>query len=245
MLVANKPAVEFFEVTKTFANVPAVDALSLRVEQGQLYVLLGKNGAGKTTSLRMLAGLESPDQGKILVHGRDIANESQFARAHIAFLPDDPLLYDLLKPLEYLEFVAGLWDVDRKFAAEEADFLLLQLDLWEHRGKLIKNFSRGMKQKLALAGGLIHKPSIIILDEPLTGLDALAAKKVKDVLRKKASEGVAIILTTHILEVAEKLADKVAIIDGGRIVADGPIEYLLQKTNSNTLEDLFLKMVEY
>jgi len=233
-------------LTKRFGTKVAVDALSLDVRRGELYALLGPNGAGKTTTLRMVAGLLRPDAGDALVLGRSVVREPEEAKRRLAFLPDEPLLYGKLNPLEYLEFVAGLWGVPAADAQGRAAQLLEWLGLWENRHDLTETFSRGMKQKLGLAGGLIHEPDVIILDEPLTGLDAAAAKAVKDLLVEYVRGGRTVILTTHIMEVAERLAERIGIISRGRLVAEGTLAELRARTGSQaeTLEAVFLELVE-
>ena len=239
------PALELIGLSKTFDKI-AVDNLSLSVRAGELYALLGPNGAGKTTTLRIVAGLQRPDAGSVHVFGIDALAEPIEAKRLIAWLPDDPLLYDKLNPLEYLEFVAGLWSVDAGIAASRAEELLRWLDLWENRANRCENFSRGMKQKLALAGALIHDPQLLILDEPLTGLDAGAARQVKDLLAARVARGSTVILTTHILEVAERLADRIGIIRSGRLVAEGTLAELRDSSGSGnaTLEDMFLALAQ-
>jgi len=221
---------------------PAVDDLDLTVRAGELYALLGPNGAGKTTTLRMVTGLLPPDAGTIHVFGVDARADPIAAKRLIAWLPDDPLLYDKLTPLEYLEFVAGLWGVGAQEAGERAEQLLKMLDLWEQRGQRCEGFSRGMKQKAALAGALIHDPRLLILDEPLTGLDVAIARQVKDLLIERVARGATVILTTHILEVAERLADRIGIIAKGKLVAEGTLAELraARGTGDATLEDLFI-----
>jgi ABC-2 type transport system ATP-binding protein len=238
-------ALEIRGLRKVFER-PAVDRLDLVVHPGELYALLGPNGAGKTTTLRMVAGLLKPDAGVIRVFGIDARAEPQRAKQLIAWLPDEPMLYDKLTPLEYLEFVAGLWGIEAKAAMARAEQLLGWLGLWEHRGERCETFSRGMKQKAALAGALIHDPKLLILDEPLTGLDAAVARQAKDLLRERVAAGATVILTTHILDVAERLADRIGIIDRGRLVAEGTLAELRQQGGGaqSTLEDLFLRLVE-
>jgi len=226
---------------KAFAR-PAVDGLDLHVAQGELYALLGPNGAGKTTTLRMVAGLLAPDAGRIEVNGIDLARDPAGAKRSMAYLPDDPMLYGKLKPTEYLEFVAGLWGVEAALAEPRARELLDWLDLTKHAHELTEGFSRGMKQKLALAGALIHEPQLLILDEPLTGLDAGASRQVKDLLLSHVAKGGTVILTTHILEVAERLAQRIGIIQHGRLIAQGTLDQLRHQTEADTLEDMFLQL---
>jgi ABC-2 type transport system ATP-binding protein len=231
-------------LTKTFGAKRAVDDLSLTVRSGTLYALLGPNGAGKTTTLRMVAGLLKPDGGAISVFGIDVLADPAAAKRLIAWAPDEPMLYDRLNPLEYLEFVAGLWGVEAKAARAKAEELLRWLGLWENRGERCEGFSRGMKQKTALAGALIHDPKLLILDEPLTGLDAGVARQVKDLLQERVKGGATVILTTHILEVAERMAERIGIIQHGKLVAEGTLDELRAGTGEAgaTLEDIFLEL---
>ena len=227
---------------KSFSR-PAVDGLDLQVNSGELYALLGPNGAGKTTTLRMVAGLLQPDAGTISVFGIDALAEPLASKRVTAWLPDDPMIYGKLSPLEYLEFVGGLWTVPAVTARERAHELLRRLDLWDHRHDYCENFSRGMKQKVGLAGALVHDPQLLILDEPLTGLDAAIARQVKDILAERIAAGATVILTTHILEVAERMADRIGIIDRGRLIAQGTANELAAAAGgSASLEQSFLRL---
>ena len=229
-------------LAKSFGR-KVVEGLDLRIRPGEFYALLGPNGAGKTTTLRMIAGLMRPDAGSISVYGRDVLADPLSAKAVMAWIPDEPLLYDRLSPLEYLAFVAGLWRVDSDLAKSRAEELLDTLGLWPHRNERCEGFSRGMKQKTVLAGALIHDPKFLLLDEPLTGLDAASARLVKDILRKYVEGGAAIILTTHILEVAERLASRIGILCGGRLLAEGDLPGLREQAGvSGSLEDVFLHL---
>jgi ABC-2 type transport system ATP-binding protein len=234
-------ALRLTALSKHFGR-PAVDRLDLTVRQGELYALLGPNGAGKTTTLRMVAGLLAPDAGSVEIFGVDLAAAPAGAKQKIAYLPDDPMLYAKLKPTEYLEFVAGLWGIEAADAEPRARRLLDWLDLTKHAHELTEGFSRGMKQKLALAGALIHEPQLLILDEPLTGLDAAAARQVKDLLLEHVRGGGTVVLTTHILEVAERLAQRIGIIEHGRLIAQGTLDELRSQTAGGTLEDVFLQL---
>lgn len=243
MSTDSAPAIRLSSLCKSFGR-PAVDHLDLTVRRGELYALLGRNGAGKTTTLRMLVGLLAPDAGSVEVLGVDMAREPARAKQQIAYLPDDPMLYGKLKPTEYLEFVAGLWGMSAADAEPRARRLLDWLDLAKHAHELTEGFSRGMQQKLALAGALIHEPQLLILDEPLTGLDAAAARQVKDLLLDHVRSGGTVILTTHILEVAERLAQRIGIIQHGRLIAEGTLDQLRARTDGDTLEDMFLQLTE-
>ena len=192
----------------------------------------------------MVAGLLKPNNGAISVFGRDLLTDPAEAKRLIAWAPDEPMLYDRLTPLEYLEFVAGLWGVESGPALVKAEELLKWLGLWDNRAERCEGFSRGMKQKTALAGALIHDPQLLILDEPLTGLDAAVARQVKDLLQARVKGGATVILTTHILEVAERMADRIGIIAHGKLVAEGTLDQLRARTGEDraTLEDLFLEL---
>jgi len=236
------PALRLVGLRKQFGR-PAVDGLDLLVRRGEFYALLGPNGAGKTTTLRLVTGLLTPDAGTIEVMGVDMTAAPAAAKAKLAYLPDEPMLYGKLKPFEYLEFVAGLWGVTAQDAEPRARELLDWLDLSQHAHELTEGFSRGMKQKLALAGALIHDPELLILDEPLTGLDAAAARQVKDLLVAHVAKGGTVILTTHILEVAERLAHRIGIIRQGRLIAEGTLAQLRERTPGGSLEDMFLHLM--
>jgi ABC-2 type transport system ATP-binding protein len=239
-------ACEIVGLVKRFGSKVAVDGLSLTVPPGMLYGFLGVNGAGKTTTLRMISGLIRPDAGVIRVTGIDAVAEPQRAKQPLAYIPDDPVLYGKLNPMEHLEFVSALWGVEPGLARRRAQELLERLGLWERRHEWLESYSRGMKQKVALASALIHAPRLILLDEPLTGLDASAARLVKDMLLEFLRDGGAVILTTHILEVAERLAERIGIMSGGRLIAEGTMDELRSHSGraSGSLEEIFLQLVE-
>jgi ABC-2 type transport system ATP-binding protein len=224
---------------------PAVDQLDLTIYAGEFYSLLGPNGAGKTTTLRMVAGLLRPDAGSIAIDGIDALADPVAAKQITAWLSDEPMIYDKLTPFEYLEFVAGLWRIDTKQAERSATELLDWLGLAPHAHERCEGFSKGMRQKVALAGALVHDPKLIILDEPLTGLDAGSARQVKNVLKERVAAGGTVIMTTHILEVAERMADRIGVIAHGRLIAEGTLDELRHQTGqmATSLEDTFLTLV--
>jgi ABC-2 type transport system ATP-binding protein len=209
-----------------------------------LYGFLGPNGAGKTTSIRMMAGLLKPDAGEILIEGISLTADPSAAKRPLAYVPDDPVLYGKLRPLEYLEFVAALWNLPASSSQPRAEEWLQTLGLWPKRDDYLESFSRGMKQKMALAGALIHQPSLMLLDEPLTGLDAASARLVKDILLDFVRAGGTVVLTTHILDVAERIAERIGIITTGRLIAEGTLDELRQRAGETgaTLEEVFLRM---
>jgi ABC-2 type transport system ATP-binding protein len=224
---------------------PAVDNLDLTIYGGEFYCLLGPNGAGKTTTLRMVAGLLRPDAGAISIGGIDALADPEGAKQITAWLSDEPMIYDKLTPYEYLEFVAGLWRIDAKTAELRARDLIAWLGLGAQAHERCEGFSKGTRQKVALAGALVHDPKLIILDEPLTGLDAGSARQVKNVLRERVAAGGTVIMTTHILEVAERMADRIGVIANGKLIAEGTLDELRVKTGAagTSLEDTFLALV--
>jgi ABC-2 type transport system ATP-binding protein len=244
-------ALEIHGLVKRFDR-PAVDSLELNVHAGEFYALVGPNGAGKTTTLRMIAGLLRPDAGTIRVGGIDALADPVAAKRIVAWISDEPMIYDKLTPREYLEFVAGLWGIEPKIAAARTGALLDWLGLLAHGDERCESFSKGMRQKVALAGALVHEPRVIILDEPLTGLDAGSARQVKNVLRERTRDGGTIVMTTHILEVAERMADRIGIIAHGKLIAEGTLEQLRHQAgmqahtsagDGGSLEDTFLALV--
>lgn len=242
--MTNAPALTTSQLEKRFGSKVAVGGISINIPRGIFYALLGPNGAGKTTFLRMVTGTLRADKGSISILGYDISNEPAKAKQEIGYLADDPQLYAKLYPLEYLDLVAALWSVPPEVASAKAEELLKSFGLWETRGSFIETYSRGMKQKLALIGALVHSPKILILDEPLTGLDAEAARYMKDVLIRFVKEGNTVILTTHILEVAERLAERIGIISNGKLVAEGSLEDLRANSGeTGDLEKVFLSLV--
>jgi ABC-2 type transport system ATP-binding protein len=244
-MASDQSALRVQGLTKRFDR-PAVDALDLTVRAGEFYALLGPNGAGKTTTLRMVAGLLRPDAGSVAIMGIDALNDSVAAKQITAWVSDEPMIYDKLTPLEYLEFIAGLWGIDPSVADPSARELLVSLGLEANMHERCEGFSKGMRQKVALAGALVHEPRLIILDEPLTGLDAVSARHVKGLLGDRVRSGCTVIMTTHILEVAERMADRIGVISSGRLVAEGTLAELRQQNGKNdtSLEDMFIALVD-
>ena len=194
----------------------------------------------------MVVGLLQPDRGDAAIWGHSIRHQPHLAKQQMAYLPDEPLLYGKLRPLEYLEFVAGLWGVPAAVAQTRSEDLLKTLGLWDARGEFCEAFSRGMKQKLTLAGAFIHRPKLIVLDEPLTGLDAVSARLVKDMLADYVASGNTAILTTHIMEIAERMAHRIGIINRGRLAAEGTLAELQGRAvgGMTTLEDIFIALTQ-
>ncbi len=238
------PALQLRGLVKHFDR-PAVDGLNLTVRAGEFYALLGPNGAGKTTTLRIVAGLLRPDAGQVSVLGIDALADPIAAKRDVAWVSDEPMIYDKLTPFEFLEFVAGLWSIPAELAEARSRELVGWLGLEPYAHERCQGFSKGMRQKIALAGALVHEPRLLILDEPLTGLDAGSARQVKDMLAERVRGGVTVILTTHILEVAERLAERIGVIDKGRLIAEGTLDELRGRAGraGSSLEDGFLDLV--
>jgi len=231
-------------VSKRFGDVWAVRDLSLRIEYGRVYGLLGPNGSGKSTTMKMILGLVKPDSGKILVDGIDVSKDPVEVRRMIGYVPETPRLYDYLTGIEYLDFIGeayGMSPEERKRRIEE---FLEAFELKGRENELISGYSKGMKQKIALIAALIHKPKILILDEPLSGLDPRSARIVKDLIHELAEEGVTTIFSTHILEIADAVCDELAIMYESRKIAEGEPDELKRMAgeSGSTLEEVFLKL---
>ena len=238
-------ALEIRGLAKRFEQ-PAVDGLDLRIRTGEFYTLLGPNGAGKTTTLRMVTGLLKPDRGAITVFGIDALADPIEAKRLMAWLSDEPMIYYKLTPTEYLEFVAGLWGVESDLAEAKARDLIGWLGLEVQAHDRCERLSRGMRQKVALAGALLHEPRLIILDEPFTWLDAGSARLVKSVLRERAQAGCSVLMTTHILDTAERMADRIGVMVAGRLLAEGNLDDLRRQAGAGqaSLEDTFIALLE-
>jgi len=231
-------------LSKRFGTLPAVDGVTLHVNRGELFGFLGPNGAGKTTTIKMLAGLMKPSGGRIIIDGWDLAEHPQEAKKAVGFIPDRPFLYEKLTASEFLRFLAGLYGCSTNGAEERITSLVRLFGIEEWKDELIESFSHGMKQRLVMISALLHQPKIIIVDEPMVGLDPGGARLVKEVFRNFASRGGAVFMSTHTLEVAEEVCDRIAIIHQGRIVASGTIDELRNRAGSAgiKLEALFFAL---
>ncbi len=232
------------EIVKKYGQLTAVDHLSLHLHQGEIFGFLGPNGAGKTTTMKMIAGLLSPDEGEIWIDGRDIAQNPLQAKSILGYVPDRPHLYERLTAGEYLDFVGALYRMPMGRIRERGQALLDLFEIGDRRDSLCESFSHGMKQRLILASVLLHNPKLLIVDEPMVGLDPRGAKLLKDTLRKEAQERkMTVLFSTHTLSVAEELCDAMAVIDHGRIVAQGsPEELRALGEAGQSLEAVFLKL---
>ncbi|HZQ52212.1 MAG TPA: ABC transporter ATP-binding protein [Bryobacteraceae bacterium] len=239
------PAIEIHDVHKIYNGFQAVDGLSVTVPQGCFFGFLGPNGAGKTTTIRMLMGLAQPNSGSLRVLGKPLPQESLAIRKELGVVPDDSLLFDYLTGGEYLEFVARLYGLPRPLARERANELLDLFQLAEDNRKLIGGYSKGMRKRVAMGAALIHRPRLFLMDEPFEGVDAVGARLMKDILQEQVRHGATVFLTSHVLEVVERLCDRVAIINRGKVLVEGTMAELRRQASegASTLEDIFVDLV--
>lgn len=241
MTAESTPAIEVNGLRKVYGDKAAVDGLTLTVQRGCFFGFLGPNGAGKTTTIRMLMGLAPPTAGTIRILGRRMPDEELEIKARIGLVPDESLLFDHLTGLEYVEFVGRMYGLGRELARRRASELMELFELDTAGRKLIAEYSKGMRKRVAMAAALIHRPELFLLDEPFEGVDAVGARLMKDILLEQVAQGATIFLTSHVLEVVERLCDRVAIIHQGRLVVEGAMEEL--RSGEETLEDLFVRVV--
>jgi ABC-2 type transport system ATP-binding protein len=239
------PAIEILNLTKQYNGVNAVDGLTISVPSGCFFGFLGPNGAGKTTTIRMLTGLALPTSGAIRVLGLPLPEKAYEVRSQIGLVPDDTLLFDHLTGAEYLQFVARMYGLPRNVAVERARELLALFELDENERKLIGEYSKGMRKRVAMAAALIHRPKLFLMDEPFEGVDAVGARLMKDILLEQVRRGATIFLTSHVLEVVERLCDQMAIINRGKIVIQGTLEELRTQAAeaAGSLEEIFVRVV--
>jgi ABC-2 type transport system ATP-binding protein len=231
-------------LTKRFGDLTAVDGLDLEIARGEFFAFLGPNAAGKTTTIRMLVGLLQPSAGRASVGGFDIQEEPERAKALLGFIPDFPFLYDKLTAAEFMRFTAELFRIGRREAERKSGLLFEKFGLGPYSGELTENLSHGTRQRLAIASALLHDPKVIVIDEPMVGLDPVHARTVKDELRERSRAGATVFLSTHTLAVAEELADRVGIIHRGKLRALGTVEELRAMTSrGGPLESVFLEIV--
>jgi len=238
-------------LTKRFGDIIAVDGVDLLVKSGEIFGFLGPNGAGKTTTINMLIGIAAPTSGEVMLGGIDVLSEPERAKAIIGYVPDQPNMYEKLTAWEFLMFVANIYGMNRARAEHRAAQLLEMFELSARAGEQTGGFSHGMRQKMAIAAALLHEPKILFMDEPTVGLDPRSARQVKDILRELSKEGVTVFLTTHVLEIAERMCDRIGIIQRGNLLTVGTMEDLRRAAaakgasaveNGSTLEDLFLEL---
>jgi ABC-2 type transport system ATP-binding protein len=236
--------IELINLRKRYGRFTAVDGISLTIPRGELFGFLGPNGAGKTTTMRMIAGILQPTEGEVRIAGVSMQADPMEAKSRLGFIPDRPFVYDKLTGGEFLRFVSGLYGLGGPEIERRIDELLelFELDRW--KDELTESYSHGMRQKLIISSALIHRPDVIVVDEPMVGLDPKSARLLKDMLREFVNRGRTVLMSTHTLEVAEAMCDRIAIVRQGRIAASGTMEELRAQTSSGdaTLEELFLKL---
>jgi ABC-2 type transport system ATP-binding protein len=234
--------IKLIDLTKNYGKLTAVNKINLEVAQGQIFGFLGPNGAGKTTTIKMMAGLLQPTNGGIFIDGHDVMKEPIKAKAVIGFIPDRPFLYEKLTATEFMRFVAELYDM--KDTNRRISELLELFGLSEWANELVENFSHGMKQRLVMASALLHRPKVLVVDEPMVGLDPRGARLVKDLFRDLAQKGVTVFMSTHTLEIVEQMCTRVAIINKGNIIAEGSVDDLgrMARMPESHLEPIFLKL---
>ncbi len=231
-------------VIKRYGERTAVNDLSLTLREGEIYGLLGPNGAGKTTTIKMIMGLVEPTSGSISVAGHDVRKHPIEAKRLISYVPDRAYLYEKLTAWEFLRFIAGLYEIDDATLQRRGNNLLDLFGLEKWKDELVGNYSHGMKQRLSMVSALLRKPKVLILDEPTVGLDPKGAKLLRDVLESSRDRGMTILMSTHILEIAEKMCDRLGIIQGGQLVTEGTAREIRQKTSmdDSNLEEIFLRI---
>jgi ABC-2 type transport system ATP-binding protein len=232
-------------LSKHFGTLKAVDRLNLEVARGEFFAFLGPNAAGKTTTIKMLTGLLRPSEGYCSLDGHDLQRDPEAAKALLSYVPDFPFLYDKLTSLEFMQFVGDLFSVERKIAEHRIDALFEQFGLKPYYNELTENLSHGTRQRLVIASALLHDPKVIVIDEPMVGLDPMHARIVKDELKARSKAGTTIFLSTHTLSIAEEIADRIGIISHGKLIALGTVDDLrLQAQETGVLEKVFLALVD-
>lgn len=240
----NKVLIKTRGLTKKYGSTLVVKGLDLEVQEGEIFGFLGPNGSGKTTTIKMLTGLLEPSSGKATICGYDIAKQATQAKALIAYVPDQPKLYNKLSAREFLLLIAALYRIPKDIAKERMGYLLDMFGLGGRADELLEGYSHGMRQKVIIASALIHQPKVIFLDEPTVGLDPASARLLKDILQELARQGAAVFVSTHILEIAERMCHRVGILQDGRLIAQGSPDELRQKSGhgGESLEDIFLEL---
>jgi ABC-2 type transport system ATP-binding protein len=238
--------IEFEQVCRSYGDKVAVDKLDLRIEAGELYSLLGHNGAGKTTTIKLLVGLLRPERGTVRVAGHNVATDTRLAAALTGYVPDEPYLYDKLSGREFLQFVAQMQGLDAQRANHAIPREIERFELAEFIDELTESYSHGMKQRTVFAAALLHSPRVLVIDEPLVGLDPHSIRLAKDLLRAEVAAGMCVLMSTHTLTAAEEISDRVGIMGHGRLLFDGTLAELRSRfgTNGESLESMYLAMTE-
>ncbi|MBN2536492.1 MAG: ABC transporter ATP-binding protein [Spirochaetales bacterium] len=234
--------IEIIEFTRRFGSFTAIENMNLQIRNGIVFGLLGPNGAGKTTTVKTITGAIKPSSGKILINGKDVVQSSIKAKQITGYVPENPSLFNNLTGKEYLTLLGNLYHIAEKVLEEKIDRILTQFELYEKRNEQILSYSKGMTQKLVIASAILHNPEVLILDEPLTGLDAKSSAILKEIIRSFARQGKTVLFSSHILDIVEKLCDEIAILFKGCLLATGTSRDIMEKTGSKTLEEGFIKL---
>jgi len=233
-------------LTKSFGDVLAVDQLTLSISKGEIFGFIGPNGAGKTTTLRMMGGVLAPTDGSVIIDGIPMSEKPEEAKRKIGYIPDRPFLYEKLTGMEFLKFTADLYGIEDSLFRGKSEELLKQFSLWDWANELIESYSHGMKQRLIISAALLHEPNVIVVDEPMVGLDPAGIRMVKDLFRNLSESGTTIFMSTHTLAVAEDLCHRIGIIHKGRLIATGTTGELMDqaRVQEGDLEEVFLILTE-
>lgn len=232
---------KIINLTKDYGSKKAVDSINLEVKKGEIFGFIGHNGAGKTTTIKSIVGILQFDSGNILIDGIDIKKEDLKCKKMIAYIPDNPDIYENIKGIEYLNFIADIYEVDEKRREELICKYAKKFEIYENLNQLVSSYSHGMKQKLVIISALIHEPKLLVLDEPFVGLDPKASFQVKEIMKELTKNGTSIFFSSHVLEVVEKLCDRVGIIKNGKILKVGTVDEI---KGDSSLEEVFLEMTE-
>ena len=238
--------IEIEDLTMNYGDLRALDGLNLTIKPGELFAFLGPNGAGKTTAMKLLTGLMKPDSGRVRLCGHDVQLESLQAKSLLGYVPDVAVFYEKLTPLEFMDFIAELFEMYPPHAEAQTDALFTKFALHEYSRQRIENLSHGTRQRLAIASALLHDPKDFVIDEPMVGLDPIHARTVKREIKERSQAGTTVLMSTHLLNIAEELADRIGIIHHGKLIALGTLEELRRdhEKRGRRLEDIFLSMVE-
>jgi ABC-2 type transport system ATP-binding protein len=238
--------IEIENLTMNYGDLRALDGLNLTIQPGELFAFLGPNGAGKTTAMKLLTGLMKPDAGRVRLCGHDVQLEAMQAKTLLGYVPDVAVFYEKLTPVEFMEFIAELFEMDHAHAAAQTNALFTKFALHEHTRQRIENLSHGTRQRLAIASALLHDPKVFVIDEPMVGLDPIHARTVKREIKERSQSGTTVLMSTHLLNIAEELADRIGIIHHGKLIALGTLAELRaqHEQRGQRLEDIFLSMVE-
>jgi ABC-2 type transport system ATP-binding protein len=237
--------IELENLTMHYGDLKALDGLSLTIRPGELFAFLGPNGAGKTTAIKILTGLMKPDSGVVRICGHDMSKDPLLAKAVLGYVPDVAQFYEKLSAAEFMEFIAELFTMDRREAAAKTESLFTKFGLHEYAGKRVENLSHGTRQRLAIASALLHDPKVVVIDEPMVGLDPIHARTVKAELKARSQAGATVLMSTHLLNIAEELADRIGILKEGKLIALGTMEELRSQHERDgmKLEEMFLEMI--